>query len=127
MKKLSKALVALTLVCAVLLTACGAAKTVEEYYNKPVVREALDAQLNQLQEQNSDIFSKVEMTVSGNDVSYNYYYVDGVEVDADMLEMSDAQIDQAKEAIKGDCNILPDTISYNYYNFDGTLIKSLSH
>lgn len=126
MKKLSKALVALTLVCAVLLTACGAAKTVEEYYNKPVVREALDAQLNMLQEQNSDIFSKVEMTVSGNDVSYNYYYVDGVEVDADLLEMSDAQFDQAKEAIKGDCNILPDTISYNYYNFDGTLIKSLS-
>lgn len=127
MKKLSKILVVLTLVCSMFLMACGAPKTVEEYYNKPIVREALDAQLEQLAEQNSSIFSKVEMTVTGNDVVYNYYYVGDVEVNPDLITMSDATFDQAKKAIEGDCKILPNTITYNYYQEDGTLIKSLSH
>lgn len=126
MKKLSKMLVVLTLVCSMFLTACGAPKTIEEYYNQPVIRQALDAQLEQLAEQNSTIFSKVEMAVTENDVVYNYYYVGDVEVDPDLLTMTDAQFDQAKQAIEGDCKILPNTITYNYYYNDGTLIKSLS-
>lgn len=127
MKKLSKVFVVVALACSMLLAACGAAKTVEEYYSKPTVRAALDTQLNQLREQNASVFSKLDMTVTENDVVYNYYYVDGVAVDPDLIVMSDAQFDAAKQAIKGDCNILPNTITYNYYYYDGTLIKSISH
>lgn len=126
MKRRTKALVlALVLTMTTLFAACGT-KTLEDYYGNAVVKAAVDKQFDTVLEQYSSIFSDMNMEVKENVVTYNYYYVAGVEINPDLITMDSATFEAAKDAIEKEAKIRPDEIVYNYYDADGKLIKTIN-
>ena len=110
------------------LTACGRPKTCEEMFNKPLVKQAMEQQKEQELRSNSNL-SNIEISASGNELEFDFYYAEGIELQPSMFEADDSiekQINQLKDDFENDTGIRPETIVFKFYNSKLQMIKKLS-
>lgn len=120
------------------LCACGApsAKTVETYYAQDSVKAQMDQTLQSTLEAMSSVYSKIGYTVSGNTMTYDYTFVDGI---IDQETFNDGKDDMdANLRSQTEGTLIPqlhtetdvqDTVAivYNYYTSDGSLLGSFKY
>lgn len=122
--------VLLAVVACLALAGC-AAKTLESYYGKPVNKQSIDKQLDQMLQIYSAYYSNVTYELHGNDITYNYYYSDSVSM-SDVSSLKKAlegenfsgMVKQTKDDIEKEAGIRPSTVTFAYYTSTGTPIYS---
>lgn len=127
----------LTVVIALNLIACSSAPTTaEEYYTRPVVKAALDAQIEKegetLKAQMQGICSDFGYEVKGNTFTYWYKLTDQIgdsAVAKEQLEgsITEAQLSEMVTSIEEECGIEGITLQYIYYKSDGSVLCEISH
>jgi len=114
------------------LFACGKPATVEEFYTQPVVKEALDAQIDNMKGNFAGVYSDLGYEVSGNTFTYWFQFADQieeVEAAADQLESSltDEMLADIVSDVEGECGVTGITCEYIYYNADGSVLYKDSY
>lgn len=118
---------ATTLLLAVNVVACSKPSTLEEYYAKPIVKEAFEEELNSLKETYSSTYSDIAYSITENKFTYTYTLAEQLEdaaAAAESLETSlnaeslDAQIAD----IEKETGITGVSVEYVYLNADGSEI-----
>jgi len=114
------------------LFACGKPATVEEFYTQPVVKEALDAQIDNMKGNFAGVYSDLGYEVSGNTFTYWFQFADQIEdVDAAASQLEASLTDDMLAGIvsdvEGECGITGITCEYIYYNADGSIIYQDSY
>lgn len=127
MKKKNVFLIAV-LMLSMLFIACGKPKTVEDIFNKPMVKQALDKQKENELKNNPEL-SDVQISVSGNELEFDFFYAEGIELKPSMFEADDStakQVEKMKDDFENDTGIRPETIVFKFYNSKLQMIKKLS-
>ena len=124
-KRLLTLLVAMIMVLS--LVACGKPATVEEYYSQPVLKEALDAQMEELKASYEGVYSDLGYTVEGNTFGYYYQYAVQIEDVEEAKKVVAASLTEEMMAdivadVSAECGVTDITLKYTFYNADGTLI-----
>lgn len=127
MKKKNVFLIAV-LMLSMLFIACGKPKTVEDIFNKPMVKQALDKQKENELKNNPEL-SDVQISVSGNELEFDFFYAEGIELKPSMFDTDDStakQVEKMKDDFENDTGIRPETIVFKFYNSKLQMIKKLS-
>ena len=124
-KRLLTLLVAMIMVFS--LVACGKPATVEEYYSQPVIKEALDSQMEELKASYEGVYSDLGYKLEGNTFIYYYQYAVQIEeVEEAKKIVADSLTEEMMAGIVADvsseCGIEDVTLKYSFYNADGSLI-----
>lgn len=129
MKHLKKSKIITCILTAVLLcffmTACGKEDTLEKLMSSDSARDKISGVRESILSQNSDIYSDYSMTVSGNDITYNYYYLpefsdETLDKIQDSLKETDwsSTINSVKDEIEQTSSIRPASVTFAYYSAD---------
>ena len=105
--------------------------TLEDILLQPQNKAQLDSEMEKTKEQYKDYYSDITWDVSGNDLTYTYTYVAGVnpsdsEKEAIEAQDWDATIQSVKDSMKASIGIEPSSITYIYYLNDGTEFLKIS-
>jgi len=105
----------------------GSEYTLEDFYNQPMVKEAIDAEFENLRPQYEDSYSDMGWYVIGNTFTYWYEYKEpiiDIESAAAQIEsnLSDDVIRPVAEEMEETTGIDGICIEYIYYNPDGTTV-----
>lgn len=114
------------------LVACGKPATVEEYYTQPIVKQALDAEIDSLKNDSTSVYSDLGYTVEGNTFTYWFQFatqIEDVETAATQFEaaMTDEMMSGIVADVETECGVTGITCEYIYYNADGTVIYQDSY
>ncbi|MBE5886221.1 MAG: DUF4854 domain-containing protein [Lachnospiraceae bacterium] len=114
------------------LVACGKPATVEEYYTQPIVKQALDAEIDSLKNDSTSVYSDLGYSVEGNTFTYWFQFatqIEDVETAATQLEaaMTDEMMSGIVADVETECGVTGITCEYIYYNADGTVIYQDSY
>lgn len=131
MKKRILALIAV-MVMVLSLVACGSAATVEEYYTQPLIKSALDSQIEDMKGEYTGIYSDLGYTVEGNTFTYWFKFatqIDDVDGAAAQLKanLSDDMMSQLVSDVESECGVTGITCGYIYYNADGSILYQDSY
>ena len=131
MKKLVSRIL-LPLMACLMLVACGTPSSLEEILTSEAAVAETEKAKEDLLAQYSDTYSDYAMEVSGNNLTYKYYYVaeysDSAEDLKAALEGTDWAdlINQTKDSIEKETKIRPETVTFAYYTAEGTEIFSVT-
>ncbi len=103
--------------------------TLEDIFSTDENQKAIQAEMDSAIELYGDYYSDITFVVEGNDISYNYYFAEGVELgDASMIDSAtlETQAELFKDNMETAYGIRPDSVSYNYYNADGSIFASFT-
>lgn len=132
MKKLVSRIL-LPLMACLMLVACGAPSSLEEILTSDAAVAETEKAKEDLLSQYSDTYSDYAMEVSGNNLTYKYYYVEELSASADDLKAAlEAEsswsdlITQTKDEIEKTSKIRPESVTFAYYTADGTEIFSIT-
>lgn len=126
----------LTLIAAMVmvlgLVACAAPATVEEFYTQPVIKAALDEQIESMKGDYVGIYSDLGYSVSGNTFTYWFKFetqIEDVEGAAAQLDaaLTDEMMSQLVTDVEAECGVTGITCEYIYYNADGSVLYQDSH
>ena len=111
------------------LVACGKPATVEEYYTQPIVKQALDAEIDSLKNDSTSVYSDLGYSVEGNTFTYWFQFATQIETAATQLEaaMTDEMMSGIVADVETECGVTGITCEYIYYNADGTVIYQDSY
>ncbi len=114
------------------LVACGKPATVEEYYTQPIVKQALDAEIDSLKSDSTSVYSDLGYSVEGNTFTYWFQFatqIEDVETAAAQLEsaMTDEMMSGIVADVETECGVTGITCEYIYYNADGSVIYQDSY
>ncbi len=129
-KRLLTLLVAMIMVLS--LAACGKPATVEEYYSQPVLKEALDSQMEELKASYNGVYSDLGYDLDGNTFIYYYQYAVQIEdVDSAKQQLAASLTDEMMAGIVSDvsaeCGVADVTLKYTFYNADGSVLYEDSY
>ncbi|SDA38219.1 hypothetical protein SAMN02910275_00077 [Butyrivibrio sp. INlla18] len=123
----------LPLMACLMLVACGAPSSLEEILTSDAAVAETEKAKEDLLSQYSDTYSDYAMEVTGNNLTYKYYYVEELSASADDLKAAlEAEsswsdlINQTKDEIEKTAKIRPETVTFAYYTADGTEIFSVT-
>lgn len=105
----------------------GSVQTLEDFYNQPMIKEAIDAEFENLRPQYEDTYSDMGWYVIGNTFTYWYEYkvaITDIEAAAAQIEsnLSADVIRPIAESMEESTGIDGICIEYIYYNPDGTTV-----
>lgn len=100
--------------------------TLEAFYSTPEKQAELEAARDETLKEYSDYYSDIQFYFVDNSAYYDYYYQDGLTVDADELRKENfaEKIEQTMDGIENESGIRPDTVAFSYYDSDSNLIYS---
>lgn len=130
-KRLLILLAAMTMVLS--LVACGP-KTLEEFYSDPEIITKMNAEMETLKMQTSDVFSDIGYEFDENHLTYWYKFAsevdpemaDGLKSDLDASLPQETLADMAAD-FETEIGISGVSISYIYYNVDGSVFHEISY
>ncbi len=128
MKKRTSLVVLLLLVFTMAFAGCGK-KTLEDIFSTKENKAAIQQEMDSAKAMFKDYYSDITFEVKGNDVSYNYYFAEGVEVDLSAVDTSllEQQADEFKNNTEKNFKIRATSVSYNYYDSEGNLLGSYKY
>lgn len=102
--------------------------TLESLYANEEIKAEMEKSLADVVAENSEVYSNITFEAKGNDVYYNYYYAEGVEVDVDVLKAQDWDTIlkdslSAFDALEG---YTAESDTFTYYTFEGEELFTVS-
>lgn len=104
--------------------------TLEDYINSPMVKTSLDNTMQQLLEENSQVFSDIGYYVDGNEITYYYTFA----YDASAQDFSgqkaslDANADSLIGGMRQESGVQEEiSVNYIYYNNDGSVLEIFNY
>ncbi|MBQ8148034.1 MAG: DUF4854 domain-containing protein [Lachnospiraceae bacterium] len=116
---------------AICLVGCSKPANLEEYFEKPAVKESMDQEVAAQKLANSDTFSDIGYSISGN--TFTFTYTSAMQIDNVPLVSSQLDAALTQSSVEPFINDLEDstgfddiTIQYIYYNNDGSVLLDKS-
>lgn len=128
MKKRTGLVVLLLLVFTMVFAGCGK-KTLEDIFSTKENKAALQQEVDSAKDMFKDYYTDITFEVTGNDVSYNYYLAEGIEVDLSAVDTTllEQQAETFKDNSEKTFKIRPTSVTYNYYDSEGNVLESYKY
>ena len=103
--------------------------TIEDYYNDNNLWDALAADDERIQQNQSDYYSKIETRIKDNDVTMAYYVAKGIDAEASAASFRQMDVSglfyMTISEYKDETGIEPDSIIVEFYTYDETLFMRM--